>query len=53
MESLHRQLNEALQFPRRVSINYVSRAICSQVGFTLKLMHYEPNDFSNEEHYSR
>jgi hypothetical protein len=28
------------------------KTIQSQVGFTLKLMHFEPNNFNNKEHYS-
>ena len=49
IESPHRQLNEAIQFPHHVSISFVSKAIQNQVGFTLMLMHYEPNDYTNEE----
>ena len=52
IESLRCQLNEAFQFPRLVSINYVLFAIQSQVGFILELMCYEPNDFNNEAHCS-
>jgi hypothetical protein len=52
VESLHHELNEVFQFPHPVSINCVSKAIWSQIGFNLKLMCYEPNDFNNEEHHS-
>ena len=48
-ESLHHRLNKVSQFPRRVFISCVSKAVWSQAGFTLKLMHYEPNDYNNDE----
>ena len=44
-------MNEAFQFSCHVSINYVSKAICSQAEFTLKLMRYGPNDYNNEERH--
>ena len=48
VESRHPQLNEVFQFPHLVYNSCVSKAIQIQVGFTLKLMHYEPNDYNNE-----
>ena len=49
VESLHRELSEFFQFPCHVSISCVSKAVGSPVGFTLKLMQYEPYDYNNEE----
>ena len=50
VESLHRLLNEVFLFPCPISINYVPKAIQSQVGFTLKLIRCELNGYNNEEH---
>ena len=48
--SLHRQVKEVFQFPCLVSISCASKAISIQVGFTLKLVGYELDDYNNDEH---
>ena len=47
---LHCLVNEVFQFPHPVSIICFLKAIQNQVGFTLKLINYEPNVYNNEEH---
>ena len=47
--SLHRQSNEVFHFPSPESITCVSKAVQSQVGLTLELKRYQPNDYNNNK----
>ena len=49
IESLLCQLNEVFQLCCHVFITCISKAVQSQVGCSLKLLRYEPNDYNNEE----